>query len=125
MISSYEYMLIDSYKRSSGSSTNFKFELNRPIKNITCIELAHSSFSNTINNFTSDNNQFYFQEEGGYYTILNTNISYQVKDVLNLTVMKEIKFKLRFRTIDSDDVENYTYQPQTGDFYYHLDTILS
>ena len=32
MDSSYEYMLIDSYKRSSGSSTNFKFELNRPIK---------------------------------------------------------------------------------------------
>ena len=28
----YEYCLIDSYKRSSGSSTNFKFELNRPIK---------------------------------------------------------------------------------------------
>ena len=28
----YEYCLVDSYKRSSGSSTNFKFELNRPIK---------------------------------------------------------------------------------------------
>jgi hypothetical protein len=52
---------------------------------------------------------------------MNTNISYQVKDVLNLSEMKEIKFKLRFRTIDSDGVENYTYEPQTGDYYYHIE----
>ena len=34
--------------------------------------------------------------------------------------MKEIKFELRFREIDTDGVENYSYQPQTGDFYYHV-----
>ena len=121
MSRSYEYCLIDSYKRSDGTPTNFKYELNKRIKNINSVELVHASFNNTIHNFTRDNNKFYFQEEGGNYTILNTNISYQVKDVLNLSEVKEIKFKLRFRTIDSDDVENYTYEPQTGDYYYHVE----
>lgn len=79
MSNNYEYILIDSYKRSKGSTSDFTYELNRPVRDIEKIELVYSSLSNTILTFTSTdylflqedpsvfepgaNNKFYFEEQ--------------------------------------------------------------
>ena len=106
---SYEYVLVDSYKRSDGTPTNFKFELNKKIKNINCVELVHSSFSNTIHNITNKN-KLYWQEEANYRITSGNTFKYKVKDVLNLNTEKTMRFRLRFETINDtgDKVFNYT-----------------
>jgi hypothetical protein len=58
----YEYILIDSYKRSKGSPSDFVYELNRPIRDIKRLELVYSSFSNTILTFTTDDFLYLIQE---------------------------------------------------------------
>ena len=68
----YEYILIDSSKRSNGSACDFSYELNRPVRDIKKLELVYSSLSNTILTFT-DRDYFYFQEEGNPYTPPITN----------------------------------------------------
>ena len=68
----YEYILIDSSKRSNGTACDFSYELNRPVRDITKLELVYSSLSNTILTFT-DRDYFYFQEEGNPYTPPITN----------------------------------------------------
>ena len=78
-MSNHEYILIDSYKRTSGTSSDFIYELNKPMRDIKKVELVYSSFSNTILTFTEKdylylqedtksflpgtNNNFYFEEE--------------------------------------------------------------
>jgi hypothetical protein len=107
---SYEYVLIDSYKRSDGTPTNFKFELNKKIKNINCIELVHSSFSNTIHNITNKHKLFW-QEEGNYRIISGNTFTYKVKNVLNLDNEKKMRFRLRIKSINDDGDEVYNYKP--------------
>ena len=68
----YEYILIDSSKRSNGNACDFSYELNRPVRDIKKLELVYSSLSNTILTFT-DKDYFYFQEEGNPYTPPTTN----------------------------------------------------
>ena len=58
----YEYILIDSSKRSNGTACDFSYELNRPVRDIKKLELVYSSLSNTILTFT-DKDYFYFQED--------------------------------------------------------------
>ena len=72
----YEYILIDSSKRSSnGSACDFSYGLNRPVRDIKKLELVYSSLSNTILTFT-DKDYFYFQEEGDRYIPGTTNKIY-------------------------------------------------
>ena len=80
----YEYILIDSSKRSNGSACDFSYELNRPVRDIKKLELVYSSLSNTILTFT-DKDYFYFQEEGNAYTPGTTNKIYIEEPILNIT----------------------------------------
>ena len=107
---SYEYVLVDSYKRSDGTPTNFKFELNKKIKNINCVELVHSSFSNTIHNITNKN-KLYWQEEANYRITSGNTFKYKVKDVLNLNTEKTMRFRIRIRSINDDGDEVFNYKP--------------
>lgn len=88
-MSNHEYILIDSYKRTSGTSSDFIYELNKPMRDIKKVELVYSSFSNTILTFTEKdylylqedtksfspgtNNKFYFEEE-----LVSINIGLQM-----------------------------------------------
>ena len=109
-MNNYEYVLVDSYKRSDGTPTNFKFELNKKIKNINCIELVHSSFSNTIHNITNKH-KLYWQEEGNYRITSENTFKYKVKDVLNLDIEKTMRFRIRIRSINDDGDEIFNYKP--------------
>ena len=107
---SYEYVLVDSYKRSSGGPTDFKFELNKKIKNVNCIELLHSSFSNTIHNITNKH-KLYWQEEANYRITSGNIFKYKVKDVLNLDNEKTMRFRIRIRSINDAGDQVYNYKP--------------
>ena len=80
----YEYILVDSSKRSSGSACDFSYELNRPVRDIKKLELVYSSLSNTILTFT-DKDYFYFQEERNPYTPGATNKIYLEEPKLAIT----------------------------------------
>ena len=81
----YEYILIDSSKRSNGTACDFSYELNRPVRDIEKLELVYSSLSNTILTFT-DRDYFYFQEMDGHPYIPNTNKKlYLEEDVISIT----------------------------------------
>ena len=80
----YEYILIDSSKRSNGSACDFSYELNRPVRDIKKLELVYSSLSNTILTFT-DRDYFYFQEMDGHPYIPGTNKKlYLEEDVISI-----------------------------------------
>ena len=96
----YEYILIDSSKRSNGGPCDFSYELNRPIRDISKMELVYSSLSNTILTFTTDD-YFYFQEEGNPFVPGIKNKLYIQENSLNVVrhdifYKEEIKIPLAF-----------------------------
>lgn len=58
-----KYLLIDSADRSSGTSTDFKVQINPPINGINKIELFSISMPNTAYNINESNNFIYFTED--------------------------------------------------------------
>lgn len=82
-MSNHEYILIDSYKRTSGTSSDFIYELNKPIRDIKKIELVYSSFSNTILTFT-ENDHLYLQEDTKEFLPGTNNNFYFEEELISL-----------------------------------------
>ena len=113
----YEYILIDSSKRSNGCPCDFSYELNRPIRDISKMELVYSSLSNTILTFTTDD-YFYFQEEGNPFVPGIKNKLYIQENSLNVVrhdifYKEEIKIPLAFnpafKWYETDGLRTYKY----------------
>lgn len=118
----YEYVLVDSYQRSDGTPTDFSFQLNKPIRNIEAVELVHSSFSNTLYTFTSDD-VFYWQEETDTYPQYKItdealySLQYVEDGVLTLTQDKYFHFSVEHTYEDNSFNPVTEVLPGTQQYY--------
>ena len=100
----YEYILVDSSKRSNGSACDFSYELNRPIRDIKKLELVYSSLSNTILTFT-DKDYFHFQENPYTFEPGTNNKFYFEEEVVDIldddNYFDYIEFE--YNTLDQSD----------------------
>lgn len=100
----YEYILVDSSKRSSGSACDFSYELNRPVRDIKKLELVYSSLSNTILTFT-DQDYFHFQENPYTFEPGTNNKFYFEEEVVDIldddNYFDYIEFE--YNTLDQSD----------------------
>jgi len=80
-MNSIEYVLIDSYRRTSGNPTNFKYQLSRPIRNVYQIDLVYCSFSNTLLTFKSSDKLVILEIGGTTLTIVFENRSYSIDEL--------------------------------------------
>ena len=127
----YEFILIDSAKRSNGSAYDFSYELNRPIRDIKKIELVYSSLSNTILTFTN-NDYFYFQEEGNPFIPGVNNKIYIEESAINITTGHKIYYdEMNINLLSNDKIfkwsetdgttqTNYSFKITKAEFDYEM-----
>lgn len=79
----HEIVVIDSWNRVSGSSTDFKYKLNKSIRNINKIELLHVNLSNTF--YTFNDSQFFriTEDLGADFSVQMPNKSLSIDELIS------------------------------------------
>ena len=79
----YEYVIVDSFKRSSGTSTNFTYNLNRSVRSINAISLEYASFSNTLLAFTTNDKLVFSEALGNFNKVITfEDKSYSIDELI-------------------------------------------